>query len=70
MNCQQSVLLMGIFSSRNVAVVTLLKIIISWVTQKDTLGHLHVGFKLMVSCEQIWYYSGQVNAHMRQGQKQ
>lgn len=52
-NCQKRVLLLGIFRSRNVAVVTLLKVIISWVTQKDTHSPLHVGFNLMVSCEQI-----------------
>lgn len=52
-NCQKRVLLLGIFRSRNVAVVTLLKIIISWVTQKDTYSPLHVGFNLMVSYEPI-----------------
>lgn len=51
-NCQKRVLLLGIFRGRNVAAVTLLKIIAPWMTQKDSCDPLHVDFNLLASCEQ------------------
>lgn len=48
----EEVLLAGIFTGRNVAVVTLLKVIAPWGTQKGSHGVLQVDFNLLFSREQ------------------